>query len=318
MSAALAGWLVGFVFWGAVPIGALALGMMMRLIPGVWRSELQAPTDLAIRLLPIAALAALPVLLGADHLYPWSAAPQHGAFRAFYLSLPSFAARTVLFFAAMLVLGFLLPRTRRAVALSSAGLIAFVLLDTMMARDWLMSLDPHFHSSGFGLYVLSIQTTIALAVAMVLRLRGAASRTCPPVLGGLVLTALLLWAYFAFMQYLVLWSGNQPQAALWYAERSRGPWRAVAYAYGALQLGAAFALLFPPVRCSQRWLLALGAAVLAAKLLEVAWLVLPAFPEHTGAAALAAGAGLAGLGLLMLMPLRGRGPAHRQLARGSP
>jgi hypothetical protein len=190
----------------------------------------------------------------------------------------------------------LIARPRWSVPAASAGLIAFVLLNTAVSVDWLMSLEPEFRSSGFGLYVLSVQCTIALSLLLVMP-STAPGGVRDGTLGALLLTALLLWAYFAFMQYLVIWSGNLPQGAEWYKRRGSGGWAAVEYALAVLQLAPAFLLGFPPVRRSRTWLAACAYAVLVGKALEISWLVLPA----TGSGPLAIAAAVlafVGLGVL--------------------
>jgi hypothetical protein len=289
---AMAGWLAAYVFWSSVPIGALCLLMMMRIIPGGWREELEGPAEAALRSLPLAALAALPILAAPGAIYPWTEGAGEGAFRAAYMTPGLFALRTVLFF---VILGgaALMLRRSRSTAIAVAGLILLVLLDTLMAVDWLMSLDAGFHSSGFGLYVLSIQATIALGLLILWHLRsGEAHR--PGLLGALLLCALLLWAYFAFMQYFIIWSGDPPQGAAWFRRHATGAWPWAEHAVGALGLVPLLLLLAPSVRRSRRGMLAIASAVLAGKALEVAWLVLPFHPG--GPPILAAILGLAGLG----------------------
>lgn len=302
--AALAGWLTGFAFWSGLPIGALGLLMMMRLIPGRWREELSHPAEGMVVWLPLAALAVLPILIGLATLYPWVAEANSG-YRAAYLSPPFFVLRTVVFFVCLTALALLLM-VRRAwsVPVSSAGLVVYVLITTTIAVDWLMSLDPSFHSSGFGLYVLSDQMTIALAVMIVLRLSSGASSEQPGLLGGLFLCALLLWAYFAFMQYVIIWSNNLSPSVEWYRKRGEGFWSAAEYAIAILHLGPTFLLFFSPIRKGTRWLIALSFAVLVGKAIEMAWLVMPAAPEHAAVGAIAALASMLGLGLLTIVALR--------------
>lgn len=317
---ALAGWLAAFAFWSGVPIGALCILMMMRLIPGAWTEQLSGPAEAVLLLLPLAALAVLPVLIGCSALYRWAGGAGEGGFRSLYLTPWFFITRTIIFFAASAVLAVLLLR-RRSRAVAAVGLIIFVLVDTTVAVDWLMSLDPEFHSSGFGLYVLSIQATVALSVLVLARLVfGPGGRT--GILGGLLLTALLLWAYFAFMQYVVSWSDNLPPSVLWYGRRGRGAWSAVEGAIGALGVAPALLLLFPPIRRGRGWLLGICLAVLLGKALETAWLVLPEAPEP-GAAAMVAGLAVIGLGALAagLLPAAIRsagrwrtGPARQRAA----
>lgn len=302
--AALAGWLTGFAFWSGLPIGALGLLMMMRLIPGRWREELSPPAEGMLVLLPLAALAALPILIGLGTLYPWVAEANSG-YRAIYLSPAFFVLRTVVFFACLAALA-LLPIVRPAwsAPVSSAGLVVYVLFTTTIAVDWLMSLDPSFHSSGFGLYVLSNQMTIALAVMLIVRLSTSPAPEQPGLLGGLFLCALLLWAYFAFMQYLIIWSNNLSPSVEWYHKRGEGFWSAAEYAVAILHLGPTFLLFLSPIRKGARWLIALSFAVLVGKAIEMAWLVMPAAPAHATVGAIAALASMLGLGLLTIVALR--------------
>jgi hypothetical protein len=294
---ALAGWLAACLFWSSLPVGALVLAMMTRLIPGRWGADLRALADGALMLLPLAALSLVPILLAPSALYGWVHAAPEPAFRAVYLTPWFFGLRTVAFFALAMLLAFLLLYRRRDLSsVSAAGLIVLVLIDTMIATDWLVSLDAGFHSSGFGLYVLSIQVTIALAFLILARLSEPGAQA--GVLGGLLLTALLLWAYFAFMQYVIIWSGNLPEGVLWYQRRAAGFWSLVEYAIGALHLAPAFLLLFGAMRRSPSWLAALALSTLIGKVLETAWLVLPARTDHGWPTAATSILAFAGLGCL--------------------
>ncbi|MFZ5779955.1 MAG: hypothetical protein ACOY4R_07075 [Pseudomonadota bacterium] len=272
--AALGGWLSGFVLCSAVPLGALLLIMMMYLIPGSWRAEL-LPVALDMQwLLPAAAVAVLPVIVASPVLYPW-AAEVIGGWRGLYLTVEGFALRTGLFFLGAMALSFALAsRPGVTSALSAAGLIGFVVADTTVVVDWLMSLAAHFHSSGFGLYVLSIQATVALAVLLIARLWATRSDRMN-LLGGLLLTSLLLWAYLAFMQFFIVWSDNLSEGARWYLRRAEGGWAVVEWIMAASQLVPTLLLFLAPVRRGRVWLIALSAIVVAGKALEVAWLVAP-------------------------------------------
>jgi hypothetical protein len=297
--AALAGWLAAFVTLGAVPLGALALCMMVRLMPGPWGAEVGETGEMLATLLPLACLAVLPVLIGTHELYPWATGAADPGFRGVYLSVWFFCLRSVLFLAGALILAFLMmTRSAWALPLAAGGLIVFVLLDTTVVTDWLMSLDADFDSSGFGLYVLSIQMTIALALVVVIRLVAAPELARADLLGALMLVALLLWEYFAFMQYFIIWSENLPKRVAWFQDRGHGIWAAAEYAIALLALVPTFLLFFTAIRRSRAWLLAIAAAMLCAKTIEIAWLVFPAVdaPPTVEVAAMA----LAVLGLASL------------------
>jgi len=271
--AALGGWLVAAVWIGSIPIGALGLLMMMRMIPGPWRDELALPTQRLTLLMPLAALAMVPVLVGVGRLYPWVDLPLHG-YRAAYLSVWTFELRTIVFFAAAIAVVVLLPRSTGQ-ALAAGGIIALTLYDTTMVVDWLMTLDPGFHSSGFALYGMSIQYAIAVSALIVLRLAVGPASENTSVLGALLITVLLTWTYLAFMQYLIIWSGNLPQGVAWFAKRGSAGWSVVEYVITISALGPLFLLFFPPVRAGRFWLIALSLVVMLGKVFELAWLVLP-------------------------------------------
>jgi hypothetical protein len=291
--AALTGWLAAAVLVQALPTGALVLLLIMRLVRGKWEADLRPPARPMIALVPLAALALLPVIAGMAAIYPWFAAAPESAFAKVWLDPPFFALRTAAWF---VLLGFGARRMAGEVSEGFAAgmLIAIVLGACFVATDWLMTLDPKFASSGFGLQVFAFEVCAALAALILLRLAAG-----PPahtgVLGGLLLTLLLLWAYFQFMPLLIIWSGNLPEGAAWYLARSSQGWLA-ALAIAALLGGVPLlALLAPQVRNSPRRLGLCAAAVLAGKGIEFGWLTLPGRGALAVVAWLAA---LAGLGCL--------------------
>jgi hypothetical protein len=120
---------------------------------------------------------------------------------------------------------------------------------------------------------------VALAVIVPMRLRFAEAK--PGLLGALMLTALLLWAYLAFMQYLISWSDNLPEPVAWYRHRGSGVWYAAEIAVGTLRLVPLLLLFLARIRKSPAWLRGIAAATLLGTASEMAWLVFPA----TGTAA---------------------------------
>lgn len=292
---ALGAWLVAFLFWSAWPVGALILLMMMRLMPGAWADELQPTATAALLGLAPLALAILPLLLGVPALYPW----RHGG--GAYLNWAFFDLRSVAWLALCLGLAVgWLKRPASASMLASIGLVLLTLLHSLVLVDWAMSLEPDFHSSTFALYLLTIQLTVALALLTLVHLRRADPAPRPGILGALLLSALLLGLYFAYMQYLVLWSGNLPAGAAWYAKRGAGLWAAIAWISYLLQAACIFALFFPPLRRGRRALIVLASIVLLAKALELAWLVQPALHLQGLTTLLALLLAMVGLGLLCL------------------
>lgn len=271
---ALRAWLAAMFLWSGLPLGALALMMTMRLTGGLWDRALPLFLEAGALTLPIACAAMLPVLLGLDILYPWASQPLSG-FKGAWLSPLPFALRTLLLYlGAGAALWALVARRGSAMAVSAIGLLFLLPMQTFTLTDWLLALEPDFHSSGFALYAMTIQFNLALAVAVWLLLGRQPERTA--ALGAILMTLTLTWLYLAFSHYIILWSGNLADVAGWYRERGRGGW-GLAYAISAvIEAGIFLALVAPGVRRSAAGLRAVAAAVLLARLPEAAWLVLPA------------------------------------------
>jgi hypothetical protein len=290
---ALFGWLAALAFWAGVPVGALALLLVMRILPGPWSDALEPFPTMAARLLPLVALGALPLAFDFGVVYPWVHEAPETAFRAAWLAPPFWVARATIFLAAGTALAFA-PGYR---PLAIAGLIAFVPFHTVISFDWLMSVDPEFHSSGYGLYLLSAQVLTAFAVFLSARL--ATDPGTPDPLGALFLVLLLLWAYATFMPFFISWSGNLPGPAAWYGRRTHGLWAPVFPLVAALHATPTLLLLLRRFRASRRALAVFAGLVLAGKALETAWLVLPEAPPGPLPILAFLGA-LAGLGCLGL------------------
>ena len=296
---ALTGWLAAAVLVQALPVGALVLLLIMRLVRGKWEEDLRAPAGMMLAILPLAAAALVPPVLGMAVIYPWFAEQPDSAFARFWLHPLFFALRTAGWFA---LAGF---AARRAAGTISEGwaaglLIALVLGAAFIATDWLMTLDPDFASSGFGLQIFALEISAALAAMILLRLAGGPP-AYPGVLGGLLLTLLLLWVYFQFMPFLIVWSGNLPGGVAWYALRSGSGWK-IALAVAALLGGAPlFALFAPQIRAGPAALRICTASALAGKAIEFGWFALPGRGPIAVAAALLAGCGLGCLALALVL-----------------
>lgn len=278
----VAAYLVAWVAWGAIPIGALIVFMTSYLVRRRWTEALHPVFVAASGLLPVVALAFIPVLLFMKDIYP---AIADGAslppFRARWFIPWFFVLRTVLYFAVWIGLAEWLRRSWRnddaMVRAASAGAIIGILLISFAGIDWMESLEPDFHSSIYGLLYVSF--TLVNGTAFVIGAGLLSTGRIGPSRGysGLLLAVLLLWCYLHAMQYIVIWSGNIPKEVVWYLARSENGWQ---FALAALSLGQFVfpfcAMLSSRVRSDPRWLLTLCILTLAMRLVESAILALPA------------------------------------------
>jgi len=318
LGALLRAYLVALMVFWQLPLGCLAILIAYHLMGGRWGVVIGDALEAGVRTLPLMALLFLPVLLDLGALYPWArpdfvAGHETVANKVAWLNEPFFVARSLLYWTIWIGLAFALTTPRRPLAerppqqaLAAAGAVLYALTVSFASIDWMMSLEPTFHSTIYGLLIMSGQAVaaFALAVLVTLAISEAAGRTSHLReegligLGTLLYSLVLLWVYHAFMQLLVIWSGNLPHGAEWYLVRIEGLWRPLAWAIGIGHFALPF-LIFLSSRARQSWRVVTGVAVLLLlmRLLDQLWLVVPAFrdqptPAWLVAAALAAVGGI--------------------------
>ena len=305
-------WLIGFFFILGISLGCLALLMLQHLSGGQWGLVSRRVFEAASRTLPVVAVLFIPILFGMRPLFLWARpeAVQSDHIlqqKAPYLNVPFFTGRAIFYFAFWLVCTYLLTKwsaaqdrgemavtpadTARFRTVSAPGLLFLVLTVSLASVDWIMSLDPHWYSTifgllttvGFGLSALAF----TIAILSLLHRAGALVGVLGPRhfhdLGKLLLAFVMLWAYLAFSQFLIIWSGNLPEELPWYIDRIRGPWAIVALLIVAGHFALPFALLLSRNLKRHGNLLARVAIfVIVMRLVDAIWLVVPTFGHGAG------------------------------------
>jgi hypothetical protein len=304
----LRSWLVAFLLVLSLPLGSLALLMLHSLTGGAWGLAIRRVLEASVRTLPVAALAFVPIALGLHELYEWShadvvAADPILAHKAPYLDPRGFVLRGGGYFVlwgllavAVSRIGSRLDRSaeesvaRRLRAVSAPGLALYAVTLTFASVDWAMSLEPHWFSTLYGMIFVVGQGLATFAFAIVaaawLRRREPYARRLRPEhfhdLGKLLFAFVFLWAYLAYSQYLIIWTGNLAEETPWYLHRSSHGWQAVAIFLIALHFVLPFAVLLTrKVKRTPRLLAAIGGWLLLMRLVDLYWLIVPAF-HHEG------------------------------------
>jgi hypothetical protein len=300
----LQSYLMAYMLVLGIALGSLALGMVHQLSGGAWGVVIRRPIGAATRTLPVLTLLFVPILFGMRRLYPWTDAAlvahdevlQH---KHLYLNTPFFIVRAAIYFAVWNAITYYLNAwslrqdetgdpaiARRMQVLSAGGLVAYGLTITFASFDWLMSLDPHWYSTMYGVLILGGQGLSAMAF-LIAALAWLARR--PPLdrvvvaahfhdLGNLLLAFVMLWAYFAFSQYLIIWAGNLPAEISWYLNRLQTGWRFIGFVLILFHFAVPFCLLLSrTVKREPQILGTLVIAILVVRLIDLFWLIAPRF-----------------------------------------
>ncbi|HEY4263745.1 MAG TPA: hypothetical protein VGM72_00380 [Micropepsaceae bacterium] len=278
--AALSAYLAACVTVASIPMGALAVLLTTYLVRAAWTEGMHAPLAAASLTIPGAGLLFIPVFVGLSWLYPWATRVEPGPLKVIYLTPWFYILRTLIYLASLSAIAFWAARAWKKLAemirVASIGLIVYALVASFAGIDWIESLEPSFHSSEFGLIFLASQLLAGLCFALVMTLWHQKPESTHAY-GATLLSTLLLWAYLQAMQYIIIWSANIPDEALWYLRRAEAPWDAVLWTLAILQFVVPFfALLSMRVRTGRTPILTIACVTLALRYLEAIWLIFPA------------------------------------------
>ncbi|MBD3257073.1 hypothetical protein GF377_01475 [candidate division GN15 bacterium] len=244
-------WLTAFMFWVTMGLGGLFFTMLHHLTNSKWSVVVRRISENLMIQLPWMLVAFIPLLFGLHDLYHWTHADAvaHDELlqqKAPYLNATFFTIRGVVYFGLWSLIAIvlyrlslkhdttgdhdLIPKMRKY---SAIGMLVFAPTITFAAFDWLMSMDPHWYSTIFGVYTFggTFFGTLGLLVVILLCLRRkGVLKDIVTVehyhdLGKLMFGFTVFWSYIAFSQYFLIWYGNIPEETVWYLHRWHGNWK---------------------------------------------------------------------------------------------
>lgn len=299
--AMLHGYVLAYVFWVCLSLGCFGFLLLQNTVRGRWGLPLLRTFEAGARTLPLMAVLFLPFLVYMRDIYSWArpetvAADPVLAHKAIYLNPAFFTVRAAAFFFVWILFTWLLSswsrrqdRTgdpaleQKRVNLAAPGLVLFFLTVTFAFTDWVMSIDPHWVSTIYGVWFAAGMGLAALTFAIVL-LTGSRDPQIEKLLtpnllrdlGNLLLVLCMFWAYISLSQFLIIWSANLPEEITFYKNRTAPGWSEM----GTLILIGQFFLPFLVLlatrpKKSPRSLRAIALWLLAVRLLDVYWVVMP-------------------------------------------
>jgi hypothetical protein len=304
-------YLLGFMCWLGVALGSMAILMIRHLTGGGWGTVIRRILGAAMRTLPLLAVLFIPVIFGIRRLYIWAQPLSNiedkhlrehlEQITQTYLTVNGFIFRAIFYFVVWNVLSFLLSywsrqtdrpgapdNSGRFKAVSGPGLILYGFTISFAAIDWIMSLDPSWVSTIFGLVILIGEVLSAMAFAVVVErilynYKPMSEMLTPDFVhdhGKWMLAFTMVWAYFNFSQWLIIWAGNLPSEITFYLRRINGGWQMVGLILVFLGFVAPFAtLLSGPFKRNIRKLVWLAVWLLVIRYLDLFWIIEPNFSK---------------------------------------
>lgn len=330
-------YLTAYVFWLTIALGGLFFTMLQHLTGARWSVVLRRISENVMANLPFMILLFLPLLFGLSQLFEWTHADvvakdhllQH---KAPYLNKTFFIIRACFFFAVWGILSRRLYKgstqqdassddiaaanwNSKLRRISAPGMILFALTTSFAAFDWLMSLDAHWYSTMFGVYIfagtvlagLAFITLVALNMRRKLVLHDKISVEHYHDLGKLLFAFTIFWAYITFCQYMLIWYSAIPEETVWYFERWQGSWKVVSLfiVFGHFVLPFMTLLGREPKR-NPAVLFFMGFWILAIHWVDLHWIVLPNLHHHGVSLSWIDFAAMLGVGGLFLWRFIGR------------
>jgi hypothetical protein len=302
-------YLLGFMCWLGVALGSMAILMIRHLTGGGWGMVIRRILGAAMRTVPLLAVLFIPVILGMHHLYIWARpldqiADNHlrehlADITKTYLTTNGFILRAVFYFAIWNLLSFLLSmwsketdrpgspdHTGRFKAVAGPGLILYGFTISFAAIDWVMSLDPSWISTIFGLVILIGEVLTAMCFAVVVErilfnYKPMSEMLKPDFVhdhGKWMLVFIMVWAYFNFSQWLIIWAGNLPAEITYYLRRLHGGWGSIGLILLLFHFAIPFAILLSrPFKRDIRKLVWLAVWLILMRFVDLFWIIEPNF-----------------------------------------
>jgi hypothetical protein len=308
ITGAFQSYLFSYIYWISIPLGCMALLMMHHLTGGWWGYPIRRLLEAGTRTCLVMTAFFIPILFGINRLYPWAKwavdKPTDPSlhFKAMYLTRNFFIARSVIYFAIWLTIVHFVNKwsaeqdatgnTRLASileAFSAPGLILWGIAVTYSSIDWVMSIEPLWFSTIYGFLFMIVEALVAMAfVIFVLRLlsdkeplKNVVTASQFNDLGNLMLAFVMLWAYMSFSQFLIIWAGNLKDEIPWYMARAFGGWGPLAVFRIVMHFAVPFLLLLQRGVKRRLHLLSIVTGMLVVlTLVDVYWLVVPAFASE--------------------------------------
>ncbi len=289
-------------FLTSVGLGSLFFVALEHLVGAVWSTPFRRVFEILSSVLLILPIVALPIYFHAHDVFHWThldvvAADEILQQKSPYLNMTFFTIRIIAYFVLWILFYWLLSRnskkqdeskdqkiTRLNAKISALFMPVFAITITFSSIDWMMSLEPHWFSTIFGVYYFSGTVVASLSIGTLLVIwlneKGLLIKGIRKdhyySLGALLFAFINFWAYIAFSQYLLIWYANIPEETYWFLQRWEGSWLYFSVFFMIVHFAIPyFVLLSQPSKMNPKTLKIMSLWIAISHILDLYWIVIP-------------------------------------------
>lgn len=298
-------YLITYTFLISIGVGSLFLVALEYVAGAVWSVPFRRVTEYLAGLIPLLFVLVIPLLFNMHEIFHWThkeviTQDEILKGKSSYLNIPFFIVRVIVLTGIWTIFYFILKRnsfkqdstgdqklTTINIRLSAIFIVLFAITISISAFDWLMSVEPHWFSTIFGVYYFSGTVIAALAAVTIVVVLLKQNNYFPSQitndhlysLGALMFVFVNFWAYIAFSQYLLIWYADLPEETIWFLQRWEGNWAAFSIFLIVIHFVVPYVLLLSqPAKMDPKRLKIAAVVLLFAHLYDLFWIVMPGMP----------------------------------------
>ncbi len=298
-----------YMFLTSIGLGGLLLVALEYLVGATWSVPFRRVCEWLTGIIPLLIVMTIPLIFSMHTLFEWThpdivATDEVLKAKSAYLNINFFLIRTAFCLLVWLIFSFAFNKnsrkqdetkdaklTRSNIKLSVVFAPLFFITLTMFAIDWMMSLEPHWYSTIYGVYYFAGTIVAALAIVTFISINLYEKGYLPKriqnshfySLGTLLFGFNIFWAYIGFSQFILIWYADLPEETFWYMQRWTGSWKLVSLALLFGHFVIPFLVLLPrSIKSNLKVLKVMSVWMLFAHALDLYWLIMPTY-KKTGA-----------------------------------
>lgn len=291
-----------YMFLTSVGIGGLALTALEYLVGATWSVPFRRVCEFLAGIIPLLIILVVPLIFTMGDLFHWLH-PEPGdeilAAKKPYLNMNFFLIRVAFCIVVWFIFYFFFTRnskkqdttkepglTRTNIKLSVVFAPLFFISMTMAAIDWMMSLEPHWYSTIYGVYYFAGTIVCTLAIVTFISIHLKENGYLNPrvsndhfySLGTLLFGFNIFWAYIAFSQFVLVWYADIPEETVWYMQRWHHGWQYVSLGLLFFHFVIPFLILLPrSIKVNLKVLKVMSVWMVLAHMLDLYWLIMPTY-----------------------------------------